>query len=290
MKTFAYKIVEKGFLLLLLCYFQLANAQAPQKMSYQAVIRDAGNILVSNTTVGIKISILQGNPTGTVVYSETHSVITNVNGLASLEIGGGSVESGNFTTINWANGPYFIKTETDPLGGTNYTISGTSQVLSVPYALLSDKAVNPTYPISVSDDSTTFLLQTLRNTWVDDPDISVIVPETGKYLLIFSGGATNVNSYAASAVNYDRDCSVRVFGSGIGELSRAIVLQSYVEGTASRCMPMNPNKSVVVNLTQGSVLKLQYMQISGGSPSTSWYIGNDNVFMKASISIMKIGN
>ncbi|MBN8643084.1 MAG: collagen-like protein [Flavobacteriales bacterium] len=104
-------------------------------MSYQAVIRNASNALVSNANVGVKVSILQTSATGTTVYAETHQPTTNTNGLATFEIGGGTVVSGSFATINWANGPYFIKTETDPTGGTNYTISGTSQLLSVPFAL-----------------------------------------------------------------------------------------------------------------------------------------------------------
>jgi hypothetical protein len=113
----------------------LAFAQAPEKMSYQAVVRNTTNNLVTNQAVGMKISILQGTATGTAVYVETQTPTSNANGLVSLEIGGGSVVSGNMATINWANGPYFIKTETDPTGGTNYTITGTSQLLSTPYAL-----------------------------------------------------------------------------------------------------------------------------------------------------------
>jgi len=115
-------------------------AQAPQKMSYQAVIRDAGNALVKNHSVGIKSSILQGT---TPVYVETQTRSTNANGLVTIEIGGGTVVSGIFSTINWASGTYFVKTETDPTGGTNYTIAGTSQLLSVPYALYAAKGGTP---------------------------------------------------------------------------------------------------------------------------------------------------
>jgi hypothetical protein len=104
-------------------------------MSYQAVIRDNSNALVTNQIVGMQISILQGSANGTAVYAETQTPTTNTNGLVSIEIGGGTVVSGNFSTIDWANGPYFMKTETDPAGGTNYTITGTSQLLSVPYAM-----------------------------------------------------------------------------------------------------------------------------------------------------------
>ena len=115
-------------------------AQAPQKMSYQAVIRNSSNALITSTPVGMKISILQGSPTGTAVYVETQTPSTNANGLVSLEIGTGTIVTGTFATINWAAGPYFIKTETDPTGGTAYTIAGTNELMSVPYALFSANA------------------------------------------------------------------------------------------------------------------------------------------------------
>jgi uncharacterized protein (TIGR02145 family) len=110
-------------------------AQAPQKMSYQAVIRNASNILITNAPVKMKISILQGSISGTVVYSELHSATTNANGLVSIEIGAGTSPNGTFSSINWGNGTYYVKTETDPNNSTNYTIVGTSQLMSVPYAL-----------------------------------------------------------------------------------------------------------------------------------------------------------
>ena len=110
-------------------------AQAPEKMSYQAVVRNSSNTLVATQAVGMQISILQGGATGTAVYVETQIPTTNVNGLVSLEIGTGTLVSGDFTTIDWENDTYFIKTETDPTGGATYTITGTSQLMSVPYAL-----------------------------------------------------------------------------------------------------------------------------------------------------------
>ena len=106
-------------------------AQSPEKMSYQAVVRNNSNALVTNQIIGMEINIRQGTPTGIVVYTETQTPSTNANGLVSIEIGGGE----GFSTIDWANGPYYIETKTDPTGATNYTITGTSQLLSVPFAL-----------------------------------------------------------------------------------------------------------------------------------------------------------
>jgi hypothetical protein len=127
---------------LLLCSLTTLFAQAPQKMSYQSVIRKADGSLVSNTSVKIKVSILQGSASGTASYIETQTATTNLNGLATLEIGGGTPVTGTFSGINWGTGTYFIKTETDITGGTNYTISGASQLLSVPYALYAGSTQN----------------------------------------------------------------------------------------------------------------------------------------------------
>jgi len=117
-------------------YLLPAFGQSPEKMSYQAVIRNSSDALVTNTQLGMQISILQGSPTGTVVYTETQTPTTNSNGLVSIEIGC----EADFDAINWAEGPYFIEVKTDIEGGNNYTITGTSQLLSVPYALYAKEA------------------------------------------------------------------------------------------------------------------------------------------------------
>ena len=120
----------------------VAMAQAPEKFTYQAVVRNASNSLVANAPVGVRVSILQGGVNGTLVYMETQTGVTNANGLITLQIGGGNVQQGAFADIDWANGSYFLKTETDPNGGTNYSITSAQQLLSVPYALYSKEAGN----------------------------------------------------------------------------------------------------------------------------------------------------
>jgi len=127
------RLIVIVFLVINLFLLQLVSAQTPQKLSYQAVVRNISYGLVINKQIGLKISILKDSVTGTAVYTETQTPITNAFGLVNIEIGG----SVGFSTIAWANSIYFIKTETDPTGGTNYSISGISQLLSVPYALQS---------------------------------------------------------------------------------------------------------------------------------------------------------
>jgi hypothetical protein len=120
-------------------------AQSPEQISYQAIIRNNEGVLIQNENAGLKISMLKGSADGDAVYVETHLTTTNNNGLISLSIGLGEVVVGNFTSIDWENGPFFIKTETDPNGGSNYSIVGTTQLLSVPYALYSQKSDTSNY-------------------------------------------------------------------------------------------------------------------------------------------------
>lgn len=135
--------MKKNFLfLMIMVMVAIVMAQSPEKFSYQAIIRDASGNLVRNAPVGVRVSILKNGSDGVSVYCETHQLTTNANGLLTMEIGGGTVVEGVFSAIDWGNGPYFIKTETDVTGGTNYTIIGAQQLLSVPYALYAKYAGN----------------------------------------------------------------------------------------------------------------------------------------------------
>jgi len=144
-------------LIIAIAHFLISSsifAQAPQKMSYQAVIRNSNDSLLISTPVGMRISLVQGTPTGTVVFSETQTATTNANGLVSLQIGTGTAVSGTFAGIDWAAGPYYVKTETDLSGGTNYTIISSNELLSVPYALFSANGTpGPAGPIGLTGET-----------------------------------------------------------------------------------------------------------------------------------------
>jgi len=170
--------------LLLLSSFTILFAQAPQKMSYQSVIRKTDGTLVINTLVSIKSSILLGSASGTASYAETQTTTTNNNGLATIEIGGGTPVTGTFAAIDWGAGSHFIKTEIDPAGGSNYSISGTSQLLSVPYALYAGSSQNKgKTSIVITGDIT------------DEQAAAQIAAELGPYTEnIYVNGTTNLTT------------------------------------------------------------------------------------------------
>ncbi len=126
--------------------------QAPEGFKYQAVVRDAGNLILNNQAVGIRMTIQQGSIGGTTIYQETFTPTTNGYGLVNLEIGSGTVMSGTFATIDWSNGPYFIETAVDVTGGTSYAVMGTSQLMSVPYALYAKTSGNGQGPVGPQGD------------------------------------------------------------------------------------------------------------------------------------------
>lgn len=124
------------FSLLLVCLSFLLSAQSPQTISYQAILRDNVGVLIQNAgNVSIKVSIIQGALIeNNIIYEENHSTTTNANGLFTIEIGNGNTVLGDYPAIQWGAGPFFLKTEIDPNGGTNYLITAITELLSVPFA------------------------------------------------------------------------------------------------------------------------------------------------------------
>ena len=120
--------------ILILVLFNL-KAQTPQRMTYQAVIRDANEKLIKNQQVGLRMSILKGSVFGAAEYVEQHTASTNASGLISIQIGGGKPILGSMEKLRWSDDQYFIKMEIDPNGGNNYQLSSTNQLLAVPYAM-----------------------------------------------------------------------------------------------------------------------------------------------------------
>ena len=178
--------MKKFKLLTVISLFALiATAQPPQMFNYQAVVRNAGGELVTGELVGFQIEILEGSASGSAVYTETHSTTTNDYGLATLEIGGGT-SGDDFTAIDWGANDYFLKVSVDISGGTDYQDMGTTQLLSVPYALYAENVgIEPqiAYKETVVNP---FNLTNTTNTQLID-SIEIEVPSPGKVKLEASG-------------------------------------------------------------------------------------------------------
>ncbi len=115
--------MKKVFAFFIFLSFSLVTlGQAPDMMSYQAVIRNNNGTLLVQSNVGVKITILKGSIVGTTVYAEVHNEQTNVHGVITLDLGDGTPVTGTFSSINWEDGPYYLKTQFDPNGGTSYSM------------------------------------------------------------------------------------------------------------------------------------------------------------------------
>jgi len=209
------------YLFIAILFSANAFGQSPNRMSYQAVIRNGGGALVANSPVGMRIQILQGSQFGAASYVETHTLTTNTNGLATLEIGGGTVVAGFFANVNWANGPYFLKTETDPAGGANYSITGISQLLSVPYALYAAQSGSS----FTAGPGIGIVGNTISNTAPDQP-----ITLTGSGATSVSGAYPNFTiSSSGTATPYTAGAGIDINGniiSNTGDLSNTNEIQS----------------------------------------------------------------
>lgn len=226
--------------LLLFVFVTLSTmAQTPEKMSYQAIIRAIDNSLVVNSTISIKIIVHQGAINGTNVYQETHTATTNNNGLVSLEIGTGRVTNGNFSSIAWEQGPYFIETQVDVAGGSNYNIIGISQLMSVPYALhakTADRIVgaNPykaivvpftsSRTIAVSDINNTIECTTSATLTLSSGFGSMLVGDTIN-LEAHNGAVLSIQAPAGVTINYTSGGSAQ-FSSATGNVRFGLLRKS----------------------------------------------------------------
>ena len=231
-------------------------AQVPDKISFQAVIRDTNGDLVRNQQVRMKISILLNSDTGTPVYMEIHDPVSNENGLVSLEIGNGRTTD-IFTAIDWSTGIYFLKTETDPEGNSNFTISGTSQILSVPYA---------------------FHAKTVENDMVDDADANPVnelqtISLNGSDLSLSDGGGTIV--IPSSADNWGTQTissDATLLGKGTGADPLKVAHTAIQPGWANiQNMPggFADNTDDVEDADSDPANELQTLSVSGNDLSIS---------------------
>jgi hypothetical protein len=189
--------LRKTMLPVLLTVSTLCSSQVPQRFNYQAVVRDAQNAVIANQDVGFRLSILEGSAAGSTVYQETHSVTTNGVGLADLQVGDGSVVSGEFSTIPWGEHSYFLKVEADVAGGTSYEHLGTSQLISVPYSLYSANVSSPTRKFVIQEDQghpPDSALFEVRN--ADGQTVFAVYPEGTRVYVLDEGAKARKRGFA----------------------------------------------------------------------------------------------
>lgn len=216
--------------------FNVFGQQIPQAIQYQAVVRDATGAPIQNSAVSVRFSVRSSNPTGNISYQEFHTTTTNGYGLLNLVIGLGTPVSGNFSQINWAANPYFLQVEADH--GSGYVDLGTTQMLSVPYALTSGKSVNTTL-----DDLTNVQAAAPTPNQVLQYNGSQWVPAT----LSGSGGGLDHRLSDADqdtyidCENYPNENKIRV---DVGGLERWMFLESRLE-------PKNTAHSIFIGENAG---------------------------------------
>lgn len=193
------------------------SGQAPATLSYQSVLYNPGGDLLTSQLVGVRIQLLQGSSTGMVTYEETHQVTTDLNGLLALQIGEGQAETGSFTAIDWSNGPYFVRSDVDPQGGTNYTLSTVTQLLSVPYALYANQAGNGQEPGTQRGD---------MQFWDGSSWVAVQPGEQGQQLTFCNGVPTwgpCIPDLAAGTTGQVSDSTATITGLEVPDMSLDVV-------------------------------------------------------------------
>ena len=235
-----------------------AVAQAPESVSYSAVIRDLKDNVVADETVGLKLSILEGSETGKAVYVETQTPKTNASGRVQVKVGKGNKVSGDFTAINWGRADFFIQVEIDPKGGTAYKHTVTTQLLNAPYAMIAgvdDADADPTNEIQklrTSRRGDTLFLS--KSNWVIVPGISLAN--------IFSDIATVETNDVKDVMSETASLSGSIVKDGGAEIEE----RGFVWGT-------NTNPTLDDNVIKAGKGKGSFTgQLTGLKASTRYYV------------------
>jgi len=223
--------------------------QAPDRMQYQCVIRDSTGAVLVDRTVGVRISVIRGSASGAVAYAETHQGTTGAAGVLSLAIGSGTVVAGDLSRVDWSQGPYFIRVETDPSGGANYRIVGSTQLLSVPYALFTKSA-----PLRYSATGDTLFS---GGQYVIVPGLSASNAQA------VVAGSPQVITTMATAVSV---ASAAVGGQVIGQGGSAVTARGVCYGTSAS--PKVTDNTVASGAGTGTF----NVSLTGLSPATTYYV------------------
>lgn len=244
--------MKKYLLICSILFTMKAIAQAPEGINYQAVVRDLAGATITNAPVGLKLSLLQSSATGTVVYEETFAPFSNDFGLVNVVMGQGTVLNGSFASIDWSAGPYFIEVAADVSGGTNYSVLGTQQLMSVPYALYAKSAEN-----SFSGD---------YNDLINQPAVPTMTSE----LTNDSGFVTSADDADADPTNEIQD--ITLTGSNLTITGGSVVDLSSVNPQLTEAQVdayVANNGYLTTEVDSSTTNELQTLSLSGNSITLS---------------------
>ena len=248
---------------LLICSIAIAmnvSAQAPEGINYQAVVRDLAGVTITNSPIGLKLTLRQSSATGTIVYDESFSPFSNDFGLVNVVFGEGTVISGTFSNVDWSAGPYYIEVSADVTGGSTYAVLGTQQLMSVPYALYAKSAEN-----SFSGD---------YNDLINQPT----VPTATSQLTNDSGFITSPNDADSDPTNEIQD--ITLFGSNLSISGGSTINLSSVSPqlTEAQVDAYVANNGYLTTEIDGSnTNELQTLSVSGNTITLSNSGGSVNM-------------
>lgn len=271
--------MKKVLFTLLIAFITLnVDAQAPESFKYQSVVRNVSGNVITNQNVNFQISILQASSTGISVYMEQHNVTTNNFGLANLNIGTGTVVSGDFTAIDWGVDTYFVKIELDVSGGTNFQLMGTSQLLSVPYALHSKTAesisgtlneTDPVFGASIANgitasDTANWNNHTLdTDTQIDSLGIANLGFISGPHTINTQLDSIGISSFGYVAGAHTIDTDTQIDSTGIANYG-FITNFNEIDGDSTNELQTLSISNDTIFLSNGGFVKLPNQTGSNG--------------------------
>lgn len=295
--------MKKLFTLLFCSFIFLAQAQAPQSISYQGIARNSSGTVLANQAIAVKFELHQASTGGTIVFNEIHNVSTNPFGLFSLMIG--SVNTTGFATINWGSGPYFLEVSIDPTGGASFVSIGNQQLLSVPYALYAEKAGNasPTPTIAINAPNTVLnpsagvynINVPASNTYTAGngidltgniitntaPAVTPTLTVTGNNISISPGNSQVLPSYSLTQTGGNIDLTQN--GSSIATVSLATAT-SYTAGT-----DIDITGNVITNTAPDQTVTITGAGVTGSYPNFSITSPTTTLVQGSNVNLIQVG-
>jgi Chaperone of endosialidase len=291
----------------LLLFVGTAMAQVPQKFNYQGIARDAQGNAMAKQKLALKLTVLPTADATVAEYEETQLVTTNEFGLYTLQIGNGTAVTGEMKTVKWETGNKYIKVAIDPTGGTNYVDAGTTQLLSVPYAIYADKAGIARESINGSSSggntraTNNFIEKTNGSGVVNSNSqlfdngtnigLNTIVPFAKLHISGSTGNSTELRLQHSAATGSSRFAFFADNGTAFTTTGDYAVMNKYTAGTAGTLTPGFPLKSLYAfSNSKGGLFFTSAANVGFGQWSAATNTYSTRLFIDSATGRVGIGN